>query len=167
MTSLATTDLLDAYPEALKQCQSQLRDFGGRRVFSGRIRTVVTMKDVKLAQQLFNEPGKGQVIVLDGGGSLQTAMLGDVNAEILRKNGWAGIIINGAVRDIDQLADVDIGIKALGVTCARSAKEGIGAIDVPVAFGESLFAPGNHVYCDGDGVLVGATDVARSMAEQA
>lgn len=160
MTYLATADLHDEYPGALKQCRLQFRDFGKKRMFSGRIRTVVTMQDTRLAQQLFREPGDGQVIVIDGGGSLRTAMLGDVNADILHENGWAGIIINGAVRDIDDLAKVDIGIKALGVTSARSAKQGAGAIDVPVAFGEVLFSPGDHVYCDSDAVLVGPDCIA-------
>ena len=160
MNSIATTDLHDAHPNDLKQCHLQFRDFGKKEMFSGPIRTVVTMHDTKLAQALFREPGKGHVAVIDCGESLRTAMLGDVNAEILRQNGWAGIIINGAVRDTAELAKVDIGIKALGVTSVRSAKDATGAIDVPVAFGEVLFSPGDYVYCDSDAVLVSSKDVA-------
>ncbi|MCI4664919.1 MAG: ribonuclease E activity regulator RraA [Neomegalonema sp.] len=160
MTSLATTDLHDAFPNDLHQCQLQFKDFGKKAQFSGRIRTIVTMHDTKLAQSLFREPGNGQVVVIDCGGSLRTAMLGDINAEILRKNGWAGVIINGAVRDSAALAKIDIGIKALGVTSIRSAKNAIGATDVPVAFGEVLFTPGLFVYCDSDAVLVSAKDLS-------
>ncbi len=160
MTSIATADLHDANPNDLRQCDLQFKDFGKKRTFAGPIRTVVTMHDTKLAQALFREPGKGHVVVIDCGGSLKTAMLGDVNAEILHKNGWAGVIINGAVRDVTELAEVDIGIKALGVTSIRSAKNAIGATDVPVAFGEVLFSPGDYVYCDSDAVLLSRKKIA-------
>ncbi len=154
MTEIVTTDLHDAHPDRLTMCTLPLKDFGGRSSFSGLIRTIVTMEDTKLAQETFRTPGNGAVIVLDGGGSLRTAMLGDVNADILKQNGWAGIVINGVVRDSEALRKIDIGIKALGVTPVRSAKLGIGAVDVPVAFGNVLFEPGQHIYCDEDGILI-------------
>lgn len=155
MSEIATTDLHDAHPDQLAMCTLPLQSYGGRPSFSGPIRTIVTMEDTKLAQELFRTPGNGAVIVLDSGGSLQTAMLGDVNADILKQNGWAGIVINGAVRDSEALRTIDIGIKALGVTPVRSGKSGIGAVDVPVAFGNVLFVPGQFIYCDEDGVLTG------------
>ncbi|MGI9311517.1 MAG: ribonuclease E activity regulator RraA, partial [bacterium] len=123
-------------------------------------RTVATMRDSKLAMALFRTPGDGAVVVVDGGGSMATALLGDNNAAILKDNGWAGIIINGAVRDAEQLAAIDLGIKALGVCPVRPAKDGIGAVDVPVAFGEVLFVPGHCVYCDRDGVIVSENPIA-------
>ena len=149
-----TTDLSDANPDRARQVLAQLRDFGGRKMFAGRIRTAVTMEDTKLVQQLFREDGEGAVCVVDGGGSLRSALLGDINADILQRNGWAGIIINGAVRDVGRLAEIDIGVKALGVTPVRSGKIGSGAIDVPVAFGGVLFVPGQCAYCDADGVVI-------------
>jgi regulator of ribonuclease activity A len=157
MDPFFTTDLHDANPDKLRMCSLPMKNYGLRQAFSGPIRTLVTMEDTKLAQQLFRQPGKGAVVVLDGGGSTRTAMLGDVNAEILRQNGWAGIVINGAVRDSVELAKVGLGIKALGVTPVRSAKTGIGAIDIPVAFGNVLFEPDQYIYCDKDGILVSAT----------
>ena len=151
----STTDLADAHPGAVRRVTGAFADFGGRRRFAGRIRTAVTMEDTALVQKdLFSTPGDGAVIVLDGGGSLATALLGDVNAARLAKNGWAGIVIHGAVRDSAALAKVDLGIKALGVTPLRSAKRGIGALNVPVAFGNALFEPGQCIYCDEDGMLV-------------
>ncbi|MCY4034621.1 MAG: ribonuclease E activity regulator RraA [Hyphomicrobiales bacterium] len=150
-----TTDLSDAHPEKVRQVMLPFRDFGAKRIFAGRIRTAVTMEDTKLVQQeLFKTPGEGAVIVLDGGGSFRSAMLGDLNADILVEHGWAGIVINGVVRDSRRLAEVDLGIKALGTTPVRSAKRGIGALDVPVAFGNVLFETGQCIYCDEDGVLV-------------
>ena len=89
------------------------------------MRTIVTMEDTKLEQKLFRKPGSGAVFVRGGGGSLRTAMLGDVNADILKQNGWFGIVINGVVRDSAALRKVNIGVKSVGVTPVRSAKSGI------------------------------------------
>jgi len=155
LTAYPTTDLHDANPGA-RFCELPFVDYGGRALFAGRIRTVVTAEDSKLAQELFRSPGAGAVAVVDGGGSLRRALLGDIYAGVLAENHWAGVIICGAVRDAERLRAVDIGIKALAATPARSAKAGIGAVDVPVAFGGVLFAPGQCVYCDADGVLVSA-----------
>ena len=153
--AFATTDLNDAHPDKVRQVMLPFQDFGAKRAFAGRIRTAVTMEDTKLVQQaLFKTPGEGAVIVLDGGGSSRNALLGDLNAELLVKHGWAGIVINGVVRDAGRLAGIGLGIKALGVTPVRSAKRGIGALGVPVAFGNVLFEEGQCIYCDGDGVLV-------------
>ncbi len=155
LTPHPTTDLNDAHPDAVRQVILPFQDFGGRRQFAGRIRTCVTMEDTKLLQEaLYSTPGEGAVIVLDGGGSMRSALLGDINAGLMRDNGWAGIIINGAIRDAARLTEIDIGIKALGTTPVRSSKTGIGALDVPVAFGNVLFEPGHCIYCDEDGVLV-------------
>ncbi|MGB0694713.1 MAG: ribonuclease E activity regulator RraA [Rhodospirillaceae bacterium] len=152
--SFATPDLSDANPDLVRRCDLPFRDFGKRTHFEGKIRTIVTMEDTKLAKALFQEPGNGDVIVVDGGGSMQTALLGDIQAGILSKNGWAGILINGAVRDSAELADIDLGVKALGTCFTRPKQNGIGAVDIPVCFGRVLFEPGQYLYSDPDGVLV-------------
>ncbi|MET1411756.1 ribonuclease E activity regulator RraA [Roseibium sp. HPY-6] len=153
--AFSTCDLNDAHPGSVRLVQLPFRDYGARRAFSGTIRTAVMVEDTKLVQEtLFSEQGNGSVIVLDGGGSLRTALLGDRMAERLIANGWAGIVVNGAVRDSRLLAGLDIGVKALGTSPVRSAKAGTGAIDVPLAFGSVLFEPGMFIYCDEDGVLV-------------
>ncbi|GAA6207170.1 ribonuclease E activity regulator RraA [Cognatishimia sp. WU-CL00825] len=151
-----TADLWDANSKKLRRVTSNFLDFGGNSHFHGPIRTVVTMEDTRLAQSLFRTDGCGAVIVLDGGASSNTALLGDINAKILQENNWAGIVINGVVRDSAVLETLAIGIKALGTSPLRSGKTGIGAIDVPVAFGNVLLEPGQHIYCDPDGVLVSA-----------
>jgi len=153
--SFSTCDLNDAHPDKVRLVQLPFRDFGARRAFSGKIRTALMVEDTKLVQEtLYSENGEGSVIVLDGGGSMRTALLGDMMAERLIKNGWAGIVINGAVRDSRLLADLQIGVKALGTSPIRSAKAGTGAIDIPLAFGGVLIEPGKFIYCDEDGVLV-------------
>ncbi len=151
-------DLNDANQGTVQHVTLPFQDYGKRTSFAGRIRTCVTMEDTKLMQEaLFGTPGEGGIIVIDGGGSMRTALLGDIQAARLHANGWAGIVINGPVRDIEALRDIDICIKALGVSPVRSAKRGIGALDVPVAFGNVLFDSGKCIYGDPDGVLVSDT----------
>lgn len=150
-----TTDLSDAHPDKVQQLLLPLLNFGKRKRFAGRIRTFVTMEDTKKIQEtLFSMQGDGGVIVLDGGGSLRNAMLGDRMAARLLENDWAGIIVNGVIRDSKVLSGIDLGIKALGTTPVRGRKTGIGAIDVPVAFGNVYIEPGMCLYADEDGVLI-------------
>ena len=150
----STADLVDEHGEALQSCDLQLRQFGGRRRFHGPIRTVACFEDNALVRQVLSEPGDGAVLVVDGGGSLHTALVGDLIAGLAQANGWAGVVVHGAVRDTEALGGLDIGIKALGSNPRRSAKAATGQIDVPVRFGGVTFRPGEHLYSDEDGVVV-------------
>lgn len=149
-----TTDLYDDHEEICETCSIQFRDFGGRNRFFGRIRTVRCFHDNVLFRQLLSEPGEGGVIIVDGGGSTAIALMGDMLAARARDNGWAGVIINGAIRDSADIAGIDIGVKALGVNPAKSAKQGEGETDVELEFGGVFFRPGDWVYCDEDGILI-------------
>lgn len=149
-----TTDLYDDHESRVLTCSTQFRDFGGRTRFYGRIRTVRCLRDNQLFRALLDEPGNGAVVVVDGGGSTESALMGDIIAAKGAKNGWAGVVILGAIRDSAAVADIDIGVKALGVNPAKSAKRGDGEIDVTVNFGGVNFEPGHWIYCDEDGVLV-------------
>ncbi len=156
---IATADLIDHHGDTLFSCETQFRQFGGRTAFHGPIRTVRTLEDNGLIKQLVGQPGDGAVLVVDGGGSLRTALMGDVLAGLARANGWGGVILNGAVRDARALAGIDLGIKALGTNPRRSAKAMHGVIDVPVSFGGATFTPGHWVYSDEDGIVVSTTPV--------
>ena len=149
-----TADLIDRYGDALQSCDLQFRQFGGRSRFGGRIRTVRCHQDNVLIRRVLSEPGEGQVLVVDGGGSLHTSLVGDVVAGLAQGNGWAGLVINGAVRDVVALSQLDIGVKALGSNPRKSAKAGAGEVDVPVSFGGVRFEPGAHLYSDEDGIVV-------------
>ena len=151
---VATADLIDQHGESLQSCDLQFRQFGGRNRFSGRIRTVRCHQDNVLVRQVVSEPGDGQVLVVDGGGSLHTSLVGDVVAGLARGNGWAGLVVNGAVRDVVALAGLDIGLKALGSNPRKSAKAGVGEVDVPVSFGGVHFEPAAYLYSDEDGIVV-------------
>jgi regulator of ribonuclease activity A len=111
-------------------------------------------EDNALVKATLSEPGKGKVVVVDGHGSLRSALMGDMIAEIAISNGWHGVIVNGAVRDVQLLDQLPIGVKALGSNPRKSTKTGTGQRDVPVSFGGALFTPGREVVSDEDGIVV-------------
>ena len=150
----ATADLVDQYGAELRVCDLQLRQFGGRRVFTGPVRTVSCHEDNGLLRDLVQTPGAGGVLVVDGGGSLHAALVGDVLAGAAAENGWAGLVIHGAVRDSAALAGLGLGIKALGTNPRKSGRTGAGAVDVPVTFGGVTFQPGDVLHADDDGIVL-------------
>ncbi|MGA4989406.1 ribonuclease E activity regulator RraA [Nonomuraea bangladeshensis] len=152
--TISTADLYDERGDQLDSCHLQLRQYGGRRAFSGRIATVRCHEDNALLKSVLSEPGGGRVLVVDGGGSLRAALMGDVIAGIAVASGWAGVVINGVVRDVAALRDLDLGVKALGSNPRKSAKTGAGERDVPVTFGDAVFHPGAELFSDEDGILV-------------
>ncbi|MBB5849984.1 ribonuclease E activity regulator RraA [Amycolatopsis umgeniensis] len=152
--SFTTADLVDEHGERLRVCDTQFRQFGGHRKFSGPIRTVSCHEDNGLVKKLLNTPGEGSVLVVDGGGSLHSALTGDMIAKSAVDNGWAGVVVNGAVRDSAELAGLPLGVKALGTNPRKSSKAGVGAVDVPVGFGGVTFTPGDTLYSDDDGVVI-------------
>jgi regulator of ribonuclease activity A len=117
------------------------------------------LEDNALIKQLLGRPGEGRVLVVDGGASLRTALMGDLIAASAVANGWSGVVINGAVRDTVALSGLDLGIKALGSNPAKSTKTGAGEVDVPVTFGETTFTPGTWLYSDEDGILTSQTNL--------
>ncbi len=149
-----TADLVDDIGPGVRSCDVQFRQFGGRPGFAGPISTVRCFEDNALLKSVLSQPGAGGVLVIDGGGSLHSALVGDVIAELARSNGWAGLIINGAVRDAAALHGLDIGIKALGTNPRKSSKTGAGERDVEVALGGVTFVPGEIAYSDDDGIVV-------------
>ncbi len=150
----ATADLIDNHGDALASCETQFRSYGGRDAFHGPMATITCHEDNALVKEQLNQPGEGWVLVVDGGGSLRTALLGDLIAKAAHDNGWAGVIINGAVRDVAELATVDLGVRALGSNPRKSGKTGAGYLDIPVAFGNVVFTPEAWVYSDQDGVVI-------------
>ena len=149
-----TPDLYDDFEDIATTCSLQFRDFGGKRQFSGPIRTVKCRNDNQLFRALMDEPGDGAVAVVDGKGSTEVALIGDIIAAKAAKNGWSGVVIFGAVRDVAVLKTIDLGIKAIGSNPAKSVKRGEGAVDAVLHFGGARFEPGHWIYCDENGVLV-------------
>ncbi|MCY0922435.1 ribonuclease E activity regulator RraA [Streptomyces sp. H27-G5] len=154
VTPVPTSDLYDEHGEFLAVCATRFRRFGGRGLFAGPVRTVTCHEDNALVRELVNRPGDGAVLVVDGGGSLRTALTGDLIAGAAHANGWAGMIVNGAVRDSVALGGLDLGILALGTVPRKSGKTGAGAVDEPVTIGGVTFRPGDLVHADDDGVVL-------------
>ena len=152
--TFSTADLYDEHGDALDSLSLPLLDLGGRIAFDGPIRTIRCHRDNALVKALLATPGEGAVLVIDGGGSLESALVGDLIAASAVEQGWAGIIVHGAIRDRAAIAAVPIGVKAVGSNPRKSAKDGAGEVDVPVVIAGVVFAPGRHVWADADGVLV-------------
>jgi regulator of ribonuclease activity A len=149
-----TADLVDdIYPD-VRSCDLQLQNYGGTTMFAGRITTVRCFQDNALLKSILSEPGNGGVLVVDGDGSLHTALVGDVIAGLAADNGWSGVIVHGAVRDASTLRTIGVGIKALGTNPRKGTKTGEGDRDVAVTFGGVTFSPGEIAYCDEDGIVV-------------
>lgn len=156
MKDIVTCDIVDAHKASgrIQSCAIQFRQFGGHTKFAGPVRTIKTFEDNALIKQTLSTPGNGAVLVVDGGGSLRSALVGDVIAGLAVTNGWAGLILWGAVRDSIALATLPLGIKALGANPWTSRKDGAGQLDVPLHFGDVGFAPGNWAYSDEDGLII-------------
>jgi regulator of ribonuclease activity A len=149
-----TADLCDAAGDRCQSCGTPFRQFGARPAFAGRIRTVRCHADNALVRRMLETPCAGEVLVVDGGGFLGAALLGDQLAALGVKNGWAGVVIYGAVRDSVAVAQMNFGVKALGTNPRRGGKHGTGETDVVVEFGGVKFTPGHWLYSDDDGILV-------------
>lgn len=152
--NVKTADLCDQFSEALEIAEPLFRDFGANPSFYGRISTIKCFEDNSLVRAALETPGKGRVLVVDGGGSQRCALMGDQLALLAERNGWAGAIINGCIRDSVDIATLGIGLKALATHPLKSKKRGVGERDVPVRFAGVLFTPECYVYADPDGILV-------------
>lgn len=151
-----TPDLCDAYPD-VAVVEPMFSNFGGHDSFGGQIVTVKCFEDNSVVKEQVNQDGRGKVMVVDGGGSLRRALLGDMLAENAARNGWEGIVVYGCVRDVDVLAQTPLGIQALASHPMKTDKRGVGELNVAVTFAGVTFRPGEFVYADNNGIIVSAT----------
>ncbi|MEG5263558.1 ribonuclease E activity regulator RraA [Pseudomonas sp. JDS28PS106] len=149
-----TPDLCDAYPELVQAVEPMFSNFGGRDSFGGQIVTIKCHEDNSRVKEQVALEGQGKVLVVDGGGSLRCALLGDQLAEQAAKNGWEGLLIYGCIRDVDVIAQIDLGVQALASHPKKTEKRGIGDLDVPVTFAGVTFRPGDWLYADNNGVII-------------
>ena len=153
MTPISTPDLSDEAPEVCA-LELQLVNYGQIRQFGGAVVTIKCHEDNSLVKQCVEEPGLGRVIVVDGGGSMRRALLGDLLAEKAAANGWSGLIINGVIRDVDEIGRTSIGVQALGSCPIKTEKRGVGERDIDIHIGGVDIAPGDYIYADNNGVVV-------------
>jgi regulator of ribonuclease activity A len=151
-----TPDLCDAYPQWVRVVDPLFNNYGGKRSFGGEIVTIKCFEDNSLVREQIAQPGEGKVLVVDGGGSLRRACLGDMLAEKAVANGWEGILVYGCIRDVDAIGALPLGVQALNTHPMKTDKKGIGELNVAVTFGGVKFVPGEYLYADNNGVIVSA-----------
>ena len=147
-------ELCDRFEADVRIVEPMFGNFGGRERFSGPMVTIKAFEDNSLVRQQVAEPGEGRVLVVDGGGSMRRAMLGDMLAEKAMHNGWSGIVIYGCIRDVNAISELDLGVQALGCHPLKTEKNGVGELNVTLRFGGVDFVPGEYIYADNNGVLV-------------
>lgn len=154
-----TCDLCDLHDAQVRVLELPLRDFGGRLAFNGLVSTIRADEDNSRVREAVAEPGQGRVLVVDAGGSTRRAMLGDLLAAKAAENGWAGVVVFGAIRDSGAIGGLNLGVKALGVCPRKTDKLGEGERDVDLEFGGIRIRPGDWLCADEDGVVVADTDL--------
>jgi len=150
----STPDLCDQYPDLIQVVEPMFSNYGGRQRFGGEIVTVKCFEDNSSVKQLVETAGNNRVMVVDGGGSMRRACLGDMLAEKASVNGWSGLIIYGCIRDVDEIMATDIGVQALGTHPMKTDKKGVGETEISVSFCGVTFNPGDYVYADNNGIVV-------------
>ena len=151
--SWTTPDLCDQFPD-VQVAEPVFRSYGGNLAFAGQAVTVKCVDDNSRVRELATTPGECRVLVVDGGGSLRRALLGDQIAANAVKHGWAGFLIFGCVRDVDALAALPLGVQALASHPMKTEKRGLGDVGVPLAFAGLSITPGDWIYADANGVIV-------------
>jgi len=154
-----TTDLCDANEGKVRVVDPIFRIYGGKITFSGVIATVKVFEDNVLVRDSLSEPGNDRVLVVDGGGSLRCALVGGLIAQLAEKNGWAGIVVFGCVRDSEEINATAVGVRALNTHPLKSVKKGAGDRNLPVTFAGVTFVPGHYLYADEDGLIVSAASL--------
>jgi len=154
----------DDFENEVRVMDPLFSNYGGRSSFYGEAVTVKCFEDNSVVKELVATKGQGRVIVMDGGGSLRRAILGDMLAEKASENGWAGLVINGCIRDCDEIAQIDLGVKALNTHPMKTEKLGVGHLNIPVTFAGQTVLPGNWVYSDNNGIIVSDTKLEKFNA---
>jgi regulator of ribonuclease activity A len=149
-----TADLCDAYASSVRVVQPLFHEYGGIEKFAGPIETLRVRDDNTLIRDALESAGQGRVLVIDGGASLKCALVGGRLATLAATNGWSGVIVNGCIRDLAEIRELRVGIRALNTVPMRSGKNGEGERGGTLSFAGVTFAPGHFVYADTDGILV-------------
>jgi regulator of ribonuclease activity A len=162
-----TCDLVDQYADEIQVTETiGLKHYGQQQRFSGRIQTLKCFEDNSLLKKIVSAPNAASVLVVDGGGSMRCAMVGDLIAALAVKHGWRGIIVNGCIRDSSALQHISIGIMALGTNPKKSSKLDQGEIGIPIAFAGVNFETGDYLYADEDGIVVAKRDLAKLSCDE-
>ena len=152
--AFSTPDICDDFLAGLQVLEPLFSEYGDSEQFSGEVVTIKCFEDNALLKQTLGTDGTGKVMVVDGGGSLRRALLGDMLAAMAADNGWQGVLINGCVRDVEILKTIRLGVRALNCHPVRSDKRNEGQLNVPVTFAGTDIKPGQYLYADENGIVV-------------
>ncbi|MGI2261025.1 putative 4-hydroxy-4-methyl-2-oxoglutarate aldolase [Shewanella sp. GXUN23E] len=147
-------DICDLWPQECHLLPLAFKQYGGRKIFYGEVVTVKCFEDNSRVKELLATPGAGRILLVDGAGSCRRALLGDLIAASAANHGWAGVVINGAVRDVGTLATIDLGVQALGAVPFKTERKGVGETQIDVDMGGITVSPGMYLYADSNGILV-------------
>ena len=154
--TFTTPDICDEFSSEIQVLEPLFTEFGGAGKFCGEVVTIKCFEDNSLLKQTLGSNGQDKVLVVDGGGSLRCALLGDMLGAMAEQNGWKGVLINGCVRDVEILKTIGIGVRALCSHPVKSVKLNKGQLNVPVRFADASFEPGQYLYADENGIIVAA-----------
>ena len=149
-----TSELCDLFADSVDVVDPIFASFGGRYSFGGEITTVKCFEDRGLIDRVLAQPGAGKVLLIDGGGSSRRALFDASSAQVAIDNDWEGVVIYGSVREVDSLAELDIGVLAVAAIPVNAECESVGEVDLPVNFGGVTFLPEDHLYADSTGVIL-------------
>lgn len=156
-----TCDLVDQYADEIQVAETiGLKHFGQHQRFSGSIQTLKCFEDNSLLKKIVSAPNDASILVVDGGGSMRCAMVGDLIAALAVEHGWRGIIVNGCIRDSSALQHIPIGIMALGTNPKKSSKLDMGETGKSISFAGTQFEAGDYLYADEDGIVVAKRDLS-------
>ena len=163
--SFVTPDLCDDNPDLISVVEPIFNNYGGKRAFGGEIVTVKCHEDNSVVKKQASELGHGKVMVVDGGGSLRCALLGDLIAEKAVENGWEGLVIFGCIRDVDAIGELNLGVQALRTIPIKSVRKDRGDLNIEITFGGVTFKPGDYVYADNNGVIVSTKPLLETFVQ--
>ncbi|WP_115720108.1 ribonuclease E activity regulator RraA [Gallaecimonas mangrovi] len=149
-----TSALCDTYIDMVDVVEPVFVSYGGRSSFGGKVSTVKCFEDNRLVREVLEEPGEGRVLLVDGGGSMRRALIDAEVAELAMRNNWEGLVINGAVREVDNLEELELGIYALAAIPVGADDKGHGETEVPVNFAGVTFLPEDWLYADSTGIIL-------------
>lgn len=160
--NISTPDLCDDHPDSVRVLEPIFKNYGGKTSFGGEVVTIKCFEDNSRVKESAATPGKGKVMVVDGGGSLKKALLGDLIAEDALNNGWEGFIIYGCIRDAGPIMNMQIGVKALNSIPLKTQRKGVGEKDIEISFAGVTFKPGEYIYSDTTGIIVSSEPLIKS-----
>ena len=161
--NISTPDLCDENPELVRILEPIFTNFGGKTSFGGEVVTIKCFEDNSRVKETASTDGIGKVMVVDGGGSLKKALLGDLIAEVAMNNGWEGFVIYGCIRDVEAIGDMKIGVKALNSIPLKTQRKGVGDLNVPITIGGVTIKPEEFIYADNTGIIVSSEPLTKSI----